>query len=385
MRRRSGPLAVLCGLALVASGCTSSGSDAPRGEIPIGVSIEQTGVGSVLGSAELNALNLVAEKVNQKGVLGKKIKLVVKDNKSDGAQAVTKVKGLIEEDKVVALIGGATSPTSLATVDLAEQRGVPMISMGAAETIISPIAQRQYIFKTPTNSAAIIDVLMRELIANNVKKVGILAVNNPYGDNGVKGVKAGTERTGVTITGIERFEETEKDYTAQITTLVRQKPDAIVVGATMPAAGIAALDIKDSGYTGRVYFDGGAGAELFVKGAGKAAERMFMVTSAILAANQITATTPSALSQKEFFTEYTQKYSTFSGYASYSADALNLLVEAIRKANSTDRKKIRDALESLSYDGLTGSYSFGPANHGGASGDGLAVLTVRNGGWVLAR
>jgi len=198
-------------------------------------------------------------------------------------------------------------------------------------------------------------------------------------------VTAGARQTGINVARVERFQETEKDFSAQIGRLVAEDPDAILVSAIMPAAGIAAKNINDSGYQGRVYFDGGAGAELFVAGAGKNAEDMFMVHSSILAANQITATTPSALAQKEFFTKYTQKHSTFSGYASYSADALNILIEGIRKAGSTDRQRVRDEMEQLSYDGLTGSFQFSPSNHGGASGDGLTILTVRNGGWVLAQ
>jgi branched-chain amino acid transport system substrate-binding protein len=111
---------------------------------------------------------------------------------------------------------------------------------------------------------------------------------------------------------------------------------------------------------------------------------MFMITSSIVAADHITATTPSLLRQKEFFVKYTQKAGTFSGYAPFAADALNIMVEAIRKADSTDRTKIRDALEKLSYDGLSGSFAFSPSNHGGASADGMTILVVRNGGWVLA-
>jgi len=215
--------------------------------------------------------------------------------------------------------------------------------------------------------------------------VAALAVDDQFGDNGLIAVRAATQKRGVAITGIERFAAKETDFTAQVTRLVQGNPDAILVSAIMPAAGVAAKNIRQSGYQGRVYFDGGAGAELFVAGAGKSAEGMFMVHSSILAANQVTATTPSALAQKEFFTRYTQKHSTYSGYASYSADALSLMVEGIRKAKSTDREKVRDAIESLSYDGLTGSFQFGPTNHGGASGDGLTVLTVRGGGWILAQ
>jgi len=158
-----------------------------------------------------------------------------------------------------------------------------------------------------------------------------------------------------------------------------------VVGSIMQGTGIAAKNIDESRYGKRVYFDPGAGAELFLASAGEQSDGKFMVHPTVLAANQITATTPSALAQKEFFTEYTQKYGTFSGFASYSADALNLIVEAIKKAGSTDPGRVRDALEKLNFDGLTGSYAFGPANHGGVSGDSLSLLTVRNGGWVVAQ
>ncbi|MDQ1656628.1 MAG: branched-chain amino acid transport system substrate-binding protein, partial [Cryptosporangiaceae bacterium] len=74
-----------------------------------------------------------------------------------------------------------------------------------------------------------------------------------------------------------------------------------------------------------MYFDPGVGAEQFLRDAGTAAEGSLVVNPAILAVIQTAATTPSALAQKEFVTKYTQRYGTFSGYASYSADALHLV------------------------------------------------------------
>jgi branched-chain amino acid transport system substrate-binding protein len=385
MRRRSGSVALLCGLSLIAPGCAADKGSAIQGEIPIGVSIERSGPGRVLGEAHENALKLVVEDINKEGVLGKKIKLIIKDNKSSEAESLQRVKSLIDNDKVVALIGGGTSPTTLAVVDTVEERKVPMVSMGSSDEIVSPIAKRQYIFKTPCNPQPIVDVMLREFATNRINKVGLLAVNNAYGASGVKAVKNGVERSGVSLVGTELFEAADKDYSVQVAKLIAKKPQAIVVWSIMPGAGYAAKNIEDLGFRGKVYFDAGAGAEFFVKSAGTASDGMLMVHPSILAANQLTATTPSALAQKEFFIKYTQKYGTFSGFASYSADALRLIVEAIKKANSTDRHKVRDALESLSYDGLTGSYAFGPNNHGGVSGDALTVLEVRAGGWVLAQ
>ena len=381
MRRRYTLLPGALALSLVVAGCTSGGD--AQGEILIGVTIEQSGPSAVLGMAELNAIRLVADDINKKGgVLGKRLKLDIKDNRSDANDAKRQVNEFIANERTVGIVGSGTTATTLPFADVVEQKRMPTITMAVADVIVK---NRKFIFKTPPDGTKFVAVMFDDMASVGVKKVAALAVDDQFGDNGLIAVRAATQKRGVGITGIERFAAKETDFTAQVTRLVQGNPDAILVSAIMPAAGVAAKNIQQSGYQGRVYFDGGAGAELFVAGAGKSAEGMFMVHSSILAANQLTATTPSALAQKEFFTRYTQKHSTYSGYASYSADALSLMVEGIRQAKSTDREKVRDAIESLSFDGLTGSFQFGPTNHGGASGDGLTVLTVRKGGWILAQ
>jgi branched-chain amino acid transport system substrate-binding protein len=226
--------------------------------------------------------------------------------------------------------------------------------------------------------------MLREFASHGIKRIASIAPNNAYGETGIRGFALAAQKGGLTIVGTERYEENAKDMSAEVSRIVKTNPQAIIVGGLMPSAGYLAKNITESGYKGRVYFDGGAGSDLFVQGAGKYSEGMFMLTTSIVAVNHITATTPSVLAQKEFFAEYTQRTGTFSGYAAYAADALNLLIEAIRDAKSTDRQKIRDALEALSYDGLSGSYKFSSTSHGGASADGMTILVVRKGGWVLA-
>jgi branched-chain amino acid transport system substrate-binding protein len=161
----------------------------------------------------------------------------------------------------------------------------------------------------------------------------------------------------------------------------------VVVWAPVPGAGIAARSLRDTQFAdhgGKVYFDAGVGAELFLRDAGSAAEGALVVNPVILAVNQTDATTPSVLAQKEFVVKYTQRYGTFSGYACYSADALGLIAKAVRDAKADTRPAIREALETVTYEGLSGSYEFSAKNHGGVGGDALSVLQVRDNGWVLA-
>jgi branched-chain amino acid transport system substrate-binding protein len=388
MRRRLGWAALVSALPLVAVGCTTTSSNSTTpvldGTVTIGVAVEQTGDAKLLGEPEEKAIQLAAENINKEGVLGKRLKLLITDTRSNDAEAARQVAALADNTNVVGIVGPGTTATTLPVLPVIETKKVPLISMGAAEAIVTPAEKRHYAFKTPQNGAAIVEVMMRELRLTGLGKIGLLAPNNQFGEYGVAALTAATRQANIDLAQTQRYAPGGKDFSAQVKALIAAGPQAIVVSAIMPDAQVLAKNIKDAQYPGKVFFDPGAGADLFLAGAGEAAENMYMVHSSIIAANHITATTPSMLAQKEFFAEYTQRNGTFSGYASYAADALNLMVAAIRKANSTDRDRVRDALESLEYDGLTGTYKFSPTNHGGASGDGLMVLTVHKGGWVLA-
>jgi branched-chain amino acid transport system substrate-binding protein len=386
MHRALGSLALLSALSLVAAGCSAGEDKSTTDEIRIGVSIELTGPDSAAGPAHKNALVLAADEINRSGLLdGKQLRLIIKDNKSDPAEALARVNGFLENDNVTAIIGGGTSPTTLSVVDAIEKAKVPLVSMASTDDVLTPREKRRHVFKTPPSPAPVVEVMLRDFRAANITRVGLLAVADAYGDAGAKAVREGAEREGLALVGTERFRIADQAYTGQLTRLIAQKPDAIVVWSVFPGAAKAARDVKKLGYKGRVYFDAGAGAELFVRDASLASEGTFMVHPSVLAANQVTATTPSVLAQKEFFSRYTQRYGTFSGFASYAADALGLIAAAIEQTGSIDRRALRDKLETIRYDGLTGSYEFRATNHGGAAGDALTVLTVRGGGWVLAQ
>jgi branched-chain amino acid transport system substrate-binding protein len=381
MRRRFGWIALVPALSLAAAGCSfGSSPNEFDGEIKIGVSIEQTGSAQILGEGELRSLNLVTDQINRDGVLGKRLRLVVQDNGSDPARAAKQISDFADTD-VVGIVGPGTSATATPAVPVVEQKKIPMVTMGAADGLAQG---HKWVFKTPPNGATVVEVLVRELLTLNTQKVGILAVSNQYGDSSLAAVQRAMQASNIGVAGTERFKDSEQDLSGPVGRLVAKDPDVIVVSSIMPGAGYAAAAIKKSKFKGRVFFDSGAGAEIFLSGAKEASDGMYMIQHSILAANHTTATTPSQLAQKEFFAAYTQEYGEFSGYASYAADALNIMVEGIRKADSTDRQAIRDAIERLQYDGLTGSFEFSDKDHGGADGDGLTVLVVQKGAWVLA-
>jgi branched-chain amino acid transport system substrate-binding protein len=183
MRRRAFIAACLAGvLSLTAVGCAAQEGTAANGEIPIGVNIELTGPASLLGASYKNALDLVAADINRQGVLDdRRLELIVRDNRSDPAEATRVAKNLWDNEQIVAMVGPGVSPTSVPVAQEAERRQVPLVSMASSGAVVNPVAERRYSFKTPPNNDIMAEVQARELTERKVERVAYLAPANAYG------------------------------------------------------------------------------------------------------------------------------------------------------------------------------------------------------------
>jgi branched-chain amino acid transport system substrate-binding protein len=369
-------------------GCAKQdAASAESAMIKIGVDIEMSGPAAVQGKAYSRAVKLVADRINadggvQVGEEKKKIKLIIRDNKSDPAESLTVAKSLIHNDHVTAIVGGGSSPTTMSIVDTVERAKVPMVSMGSSTAIVTPIAHRQYIFKTPGNTNVVADVMMKTFTEKGLSRVSLLTVDNAYGDAGLKAWKNLQDQGKVKLVDTEKFTDQDKDYTVQISKMLAADPDVVVVWAIPPGAGIAAKNLKQAGFPAeKTFFDTGAGAELFIKGAGKAAEGMQMVHSPVLAGDEISAHDDLARGEKKFYDAYRKKYGSFSGFAPMAADALTAITNAITEAGKLDDAAIRDALENLSFHGVFGDYYFSRSYHGGVDESSLCLMKVEHGKW----
>lgn len=382
-------VALTCAAVTAAAGlsaCAASNSNSQGGkEITIGASLELSGPTQSIGTVYKKALDLEVADLNKKGVLGgKKIKLIVRDNQTNPNQSITNVNDFIKNEHVAALITGGCSACDVPAAGVAEKQKVPMIALGSASAITEPVAQRQYTFKISPNPSQDAQVLLSSLKGKGVKSIGLLNVNNPYGQDGRRSVTALAKQDGINVLGTQQFNQDDKDMSVQAKKLTDLHPDAIVVWAVSPAAAIVVKSIKDAGFKGGVYLDAGAGAELFVQGAQGAAEGTYMVFPRVLAINDVTSVSPEVTAQKQWVAEYSAKYSSYSGFAAFAADAIISLTKAIEQAHGTDGAKVRDALETLDVDGLSGPIRNSAEQHSGLQQQALALLQVKNGVWHLA-
>jgi branched-chain amino acid transport system substrate-binding protein len=186
------------------------------------------------------------------------------------------------------------------------------------------------------------------------------------------------------VTAVKSVRPAATDITQAVGTLTDSEPQALIVLTDPDQATLAAMSAKSAGFKGRLYFDAGAAGDMFIpQEAAAATNDATMVFTQILAIDDVIATTPAKASRKQWFRDYTSRYGSYSGVASFAADAADLIADAVRKVGN-DRERIRAVLETSQTDGLSGPIRLTPDNHSGLMPQALTLLVARKGRWRIA-
>jgi branched-chain amino acid transport system substrate-binding protein len=148
-------------------------------------------------------------------------------------------------------------------------------------------------------------------------------------------------------------------------------------------AALAVGAIRATGYHGQVYLDAAAAGDLFLGGPFATTDGTALVFTATLAIDDVIATTPAKAARRQWFQDYTSHYGTYHGHASFAADALQLIADAVASSGSLDGATLRARLETSQIDGLSGQIRFTPDNHSGFMPQSLTMLEARGGRWRL--
>lgn len=362
-----------------------SGSDVR--ELVIGASLELSGIGAALGAQQERALRITTDILNETGVpvgnLRRNIRLVVRDNTSDPRVAAQHTTELATRDNVHALIGGCLAETSLAIAPVAQQQQLPFISFASADDITLPLSQRTFIFKLTPDARDVARALAQLIRKQRHKRVGLVAASGPHGDSGVRALTAalkGVNTDLVRTVRLPRAEDADLGPTAE--RIAAKNPAAVVVWATAPFSGAAARALRQADYTGPILFDPGAVAEETLSGKNiPAVEGAYAVHPISLGGSSLTNTTTAGLARRDFVYRYVHEHGSFSGFAPYASDAVQLVVNAARLAKSVDRGRLRAYLGNQITEGIAGAYSFAPIRHGGMDAHSLGIFTVSSAAW----
>jgi branched-chain amino acid transport system substrate-binding protein len=353
--------------------------------IKIGTLFAVTGGASNLGAPEQKTIEMLVADINAKGgVLGKKIEVIYKDTQTKSENAISFARQLIEENRVLAILGPTTSGESMAVKDLCEKNKTLLISCAAAETIVNPVGK--YVFKTPQNDALAAMKIFSDMKAKKITKIGVLTANSGFGMGGKAQLAKYAPQYGITIAAAEEYKANATDLTDVVTKIKAANVQAIVNWSIEPAQAIVIKNIRQLGMKQLIYQSHGFGNIRYVQAAGaRAAQGVIFPCGRLLAIDVLPASNPQKkvlqTFKKEYETKYREEVSTFAGHA---YDALMLLVQAIKIAGSTDPARVRDAMERIKdFPGTGGIFNFSATDHNGLTMDAFEMFTVKGGRFAL--
>jgi len=380
--RLAGVMGVLVmGFALGFSGCSKPAEEAP---IKIGAIFAVTGPASNLGAPEAKTAEMLLDKINRSGgVNGRKIQLIVKDSGSKPENAISLAKQLIDEEKVLAIIGPSTSGETMAIKSICQEGKTLLVSCAAAADIVNPIAS--YVFKTPQTDADAARWIFKTMKEKGIAKVGVVVSNDGFGMAGKAQLEKLAPENGVTIAIAEVYDKQETDLTGVLTKVKGRGVEAVINWSIVPAQALVAKNMKQIAFDVPLFQSHGFGNIKYVQAGGEAANGIIFPCGRLLVAEVLADGHPQKAVlvgyKKDFETRYKEEASTFGGHA---YDAVLVLVEAIKKAGSADREKVRGALENLKgVVGTAGVFNFSPQDHNGLALDAFEMLTVKDGKFAI--
>ena len=384
MRRNLFTLASLGLLATWYCASAASGAEEPK-PVKIGAIFSVTGPAAFLGAPEAKTARMLIDRMNATGgVNGSKLKLVLKDSGGNTEKAVSFAKQLIEEDKVLAIIGPSTSGETMQIKALCEENRMILVSCAAAELIVNPVAH--YVFKVPQKDSQAVTWIYRTMKKKGISKIAVLSSNDGFGDAGKKQLEALAKGEGIEILVDEVYDKQATDLTDILTKVKGQAGvEAVVNWSIVPAQSIVAKNLRQIGLEIPLFQSHGFGNRKYVERAGAAAEGILFPASRLLVVDELPDSHPQkqvlAAYKQEYETTYKEDVSTFGGHA---YDALMVVVEGLKRAGSADREKVRDAIEHLKgFVGTAGVFNYSVTDHTGLDLTAFEMLTVKDGKFTI--
>jgi branched-chain amino acid transport system substrate-binding protein len=363
-----------------------AGPASAQDTVKIGVTQPLTGAFAASGNYVTEGARLAEEEINKAGgVLGKKIELIVEDNKSNPTEAVATAEKLIVKDKVPVMMGAWSSTLTLAVMPKLEEYKVPMLvetsSSGKITTSGNP-----YVFRiSPTSEmeAKAFTPLFQSL---GIKKADFLATNNDFGLGASKEFSEAAQRAGVEIGVKETMDPKATDFSAQLAKIKASGADTLFVTTAVEQITLILKQAKDQQLTARIITTGGSNSpDQLIAQAGEAANGSFHLVF-------FTPWFPEAVKNPDIARKFVglwneKKYNVgglTEGFRGW--DGVHVIFEAIRAAGKAEAEAITKALWDVKVKGINGDIAFikqGPAGKESAQNVPSVYLVKIDGGKVV--
>lgn len=353
------------------------------GEKPAGDGIKTVHIGQVspltgpqahLGRDNDNGARLALDEINAKGLMigGEKVKLELKseDDGADPKTATTVAQKLVDEG-VVGVIGHLNSGATIPASKIYADSGIPQISPSAT-AVAYTAAGYKTAFRVMTNDAQQGSVLGNFAVTKlGAKKIAIIDDRTAYGQGLADEVEKAVKAAGGEVVAREYTSDRATDFLAILTSIKSKSPDLIFFGGMDPQAAPMLKQMKQLGLNAKFLGGDGAQTPQFISLAGADAEGA-LASNPGLPLNVM----PGGAA---FKSKFEAKYGKIQNYSPYAYDAVYVMVEAMKRANSTDPAKYLAELPKTDFQGVTGHIRFD--GKGDITGGAVTVYQVKDGTW----
>lgn len=352
--------------------------------IKVGAVLSVTGAAAFLGDPELKTLQMYVDELNSSGgVLGRPLQLVHYDDGTDANKANAFAKRLIEEDKVDFIVGGSTTGSTMSMVPIIEKAGVPFMSLAGAVVVVEPV--KKWVFKASTTDRIAAERVLHDMKKKGLTKIALLSDTAGFGQSGKAQTESVVGKYGITLVANETYGAKDTDMTPQLTK-IRNTPgvQALFVFGFGQGPALVTKNIKQLGINMPVYHAHGVGSDEFIRIAGPAAEGVKALAPAVVVGQSLADNDPQRKVVENYNSKYVMRWkegvSMFGGQA---YDNFFIVIDAIKRAGSLDKAKVRDQIEATKkFIGTGGEVNMSPTDHMGMDLWSLRMLEVKNGRWV---
>jgi branched-chain amino acid transport system substrate-binding protein len=350
--------------------CMQSFAATAKEPINIGVFLPMTGSVSAFGQMEWMGIKTAHQMMGK--ILGRKVKLILEDTKSEQAEAAHAVERLIKQHKVVGIIGGATSGSALAGGSIAEKNEVPLISPSATNPLVT--RDKKYVFRACFDNSFQGQVAARQARIGMGASTAAVIVDIAQADYSVGLGNLFLEAFGemggkVLVTAY--IQTGDRDFRSQLSEVQEANPDIIYMPNYYTENALLAKQTRDLGMKMPILMADGAQVPALIETGGKAVEGVYLTAHF----------NPKAVNTelgRKFSVAFEKKYNKdVDAFGALGADAYFILMEAIKRAKSTEGSKVRTALaDTKNFKGVTGPIKI---SEDGNTVKRLVINRVKNG------
>ena len=325
---------------------------APAEPIKIAIIGAFSGTNAVLGDWMKKGVTLAVEEKNKAGgVQGRQVQIITYDDEADPTKSVNLAQKVATEDKVMAAFATTNSTSALADIPIFAQYKIPQFTNGTNVDITNKGSA--YIFRVTPAGPSFEDTLVDYLVTKkNFKKFAIIADTSAFGKGEADYQEAALKRNNLQALTRESFGIDDKDFTGQLTKILRGEPEVLLLASSEVASGLIAKQARQLGFKGQIAGGAAVGTPKFIETAGADVAEGTVFTTPWLHsdANPVS---------KAFFTSYKARWNEepeFHGANTY--DGTQLLLLAMEKANPLTPENVAAELHKISgYKGLQGTFN----------------------------